>query len=378
MKVLHVVNISFVLPYYLGEQLNYFQKKGYKIYVACSPSDHLVDFCNKKNLHFLSTRINREITPFQDLYSIFKLIRFIKKNRIDMVVGHTPKAALIAMIASFLSNVSRRIYFRHGLMFETSTGFRKKLFILVEKLTSILATKVICVSKSVLQKSNLLIPLAIKKTTILHWGTCNGVDAINKYNPDYADNGIVESLKVSLNISSNDLVVGYVGRLVRDKGIIELVKAWKKIVTNNQNLKLLLVGPFEDRDALDEQTKKIILNDNSIIFTGLVQDTFPFYCLMDVFILPSYREGFPTVVLEGSSMKLPIITTKSTGCIDSILENETGIFTDINESDIEEKIKYYIYNKDIAIQHGINGRNFVLDNFQQEYIWNEIEKNVLN
>lgn len=374
MKVLHVVNISFVLPYYIGGQFDFFSNKGFELYVACSPSEDLEIFSKEKNFITIPVLILRKINPFIDLIAILKLVMAIKKNKIDIVVGHTPKGALIGMTASFLVGIKKRIYFRHGIMYETSSGLKRSVLKFLEKFTGFLASKVICVSPSVLKISNDVNLSRKEKNVILNKGTCNGIDSLNQFNPEIISNSILKNLKHTLGISNNDFVIGYTGRLVNDKGIEELIDAWVLVKKKFKNAKLLLIGPFEKRDALSIRCSDFIINEESIIWTGLVSDTFNYYQLMDVFILPSYREGFPTVVLEASAMKLPVITTRSTGCIDSIIENHTGIFTEISPDGIFKSIEYYIQNPEVRITHGLNGREYVIANFQQQRIWSEIDK----
>jgi glycosyltransferase involved in cell wall biosynthesis len=377
MKVLHVVNISFALPYFFGPQFDYFQKKGVQFFVACSPDDFFYQYTQSKHVKPIPANILREMNIKEDFRTIRKLITEIRKNEIDIVIGHTPKGAMIGIIAAFCAGVKKRIYFRHGLMYETSTGFKRALLKNIERLTSRLATKVVSVSPSVLEKSvaEKLTPRA--KNILLNKGTSNGVDAIHLFNKDRIPQEQTEALRKQYNILSTDKVVGYVGRLVKDKGIQELLTAWKQVIATHPDAKLLLVGPFEKRDSIDQSFKDYIEQEPSIIHTGLMENVTPFYALMDVFILPSYREGFPTVVLEASAMELPIITTRSTGCIDSIIENETGVFTEINAADIAEKINLYLIDKDKAITQGKNGRRFIVENFDQKVIWQEIEEKIL-
>jgi glycosyltransferase involved in cell wall biosynthesis len=376
MNVLHVVNVSFVLPYFLGDQLDHFKRKGFKQFIACSPSEDLVEFCQKTGVPFLPVKIQRRISPIVDFVSVLKLCFYIKRNNINFVVGHTPKAAFIAMLASYLCFINRRVYFQHGLMFETSVGLRRLLLEGIENLTVLLASKVVCVSKSVLDYSSSKSLSFSRKCLILNNGSCNGIDALKKFNMKRSSKDAINQLREELNILSSDVVIGYVGRLVNDKGISELLEAWLIIKVRYTNAKLLLVGPFEERDALPGALKNRIISDSTIVHTGFVRETFLYYCLMDIFILPSYREGFPTVVLEASAMELPVITTRSTGCIDSIIDNHTGLYTEISPSDIFLKVDYYLRNSDVAHKHGLNGREFVLSRFQQEAVWDSIEKDV--
>lgn len=377
MRVLHVVNVSFVLPYFIGDQLDYFKKFGVDFVIVCSPSNDLEEFSRLKDVPFYPLDIQRRISPIVDFVSLIKLIVFIKKNKFDVIIGHTPKAALLAMLAGFVGGIERRIYFQHGLLFETAVGFRRIILEGVEIFTALLATKVVCVSKSVLEYSTSKDFFNKKKFLLLNNGTCNGVDAVKKYNKSNAAISAIDKLREDLRISPTDFVIGFVGRLVNDKGVGELLEAWFIIRERYNNVRLLLVGPFEKRDSLSDTLLDEIMLDPRIVSVGLVKESVLYYCLMDLFILPSYREGFPTVVLEASAMELPVITTRSTGCIDSIIDNYTGLYTDINATEIFSKVDFYLNNKDVAKKHGLNGRDFVISKFQQENVWSAIGKDVL-
>ncbi len=369
-KILHIVNISFVLPYYLGDQIDFFKKRGYSVSVACSPSDHLVNFCRQKDISCYPVTVNRSFSIRTDLATVFTLIKIIKQNNIEVVIGHTPKGALLAMLASRLAGVKNRIYFRHGLVFETSTGLKKQLLLGIERLTSALASKIVNVSPSVLNKIGDLGLACHEKDLILNKGTCNGID-LERFSRKMTRDRKLELLeKYGLN---GCFIVGYVGRLVSDKGINELIRSWPSIIAQAPNVKLLLVGPYEERDKLSQDTINYIKETDSIVEIGLTENTQEFYELMQVFILPSYREGFPTVVLEASAMELPVITTRATGCIDAIQENITGVFTKLNEDDIKNSILFYYNNRLKVAEHGKNGRIFVERDFQQKVIWKEIE-----
>ena len=375
MNILHVVNISFVIPYFLGKQLLYFKNKGYDEFIICTPSNELYKLSEKYSFNYCSIDILRKLSIGKDMVAVFKTARYIKKKHIDIVTGHTPKGALVAMLAAFIMRVPIRIYFRHGLVYETSQGLKRKLLITIDQLAAMLSTKVVCVSPSVCKRSleDRLNPAS--KQCLLSKGTCNGID-VDRFCIDNVQPHIVTSLKCSLGIQPSDFVIGFTGRLVRDKGIIELVRAYTQLKAKYNNVVLLLVGMLEERDALPQDVVNSILNTKGIINTGYVSNSSieNYYALMDLFILPSYREGFPTSVLEASSMNLPIITTKVTGCIDSIIEGRTGLFVEHTTESMANAIEL-LYNDDLKRKEmGENGRHFVVDNFRQEIIWQEIEK----
>lgn len=374
-NILHVVNIDFVLPYFIGNQFLFFKERGYSLHVICSQSDKLKGYSSKMGFSYKEIPIKRSFSIKQDISSVISICSYIKKFKIDIVTGHTPKGSLLSMIAAYIMRVPVRIYFRHGLVYETSVGFKRKILIFTDRITSFLSTRIVCVSSSVCVKSieDKLNPK--HKQTLLSRGTCNGID-INRFNVKKIDLHLKSTLRSKLNIPENAFVIGFTGRLVRDKGIVELVKAFELLSNKHENLYLLLVGMLEERDALPLKVRNIILDNSNIIYTGYVDNSEIeyYYSLMDIFVLPSYREGFPTSVLEASSMELPVITTRVTGCVDSIIENKTGMFVSHDTIELSNAIEILITDNSKQKELGYEGRLFVSEYFDQRIIWNCIEE----
>jgi len=375
MRILHIVNISFVIPYFLGKQLIWFAEKGNEEYIICSPSDELAIFSKQYEFNYRSVYVMRKISILKDLRAVIETYKYIKEIKADVVTGHTPKGGLIAMIAAWVADVPVRIYFRHGLVYETSTGLKRSLLVNIDRLASRLSTKIVCVSPSVALRSieDGLNP--DNKQTVLAKGTCNGID-IERFKKYIVNKETLQELRHDLGINNGDFVIGFAGRLVRDKGIVELVHAYQEVRKVYHNVRLMLVGMLEIRNALPEDIIKTIKEDKGIISTGYVgyDSIEQYYALMDVFVLPSYREGFPTSVLEASSMEIPVITSRATGCCDSILEGKTGFFVNHDEKELEQVILKLINDISLRKSMGEAGRKFVEDNFRQETVWKEIEK----
>ena len=211
------------------------------------------------------------------------------------------------------------------------------------------------------------------KQIILHKGTCCGIDTEGKFNPKNIDPEKLSLMKAKWGIDETDWVIGYSGRLVGDKGIIELVRAFRNLKKDHANYKLLLVGMFEVRDALPDDVQQDIKNDSQIIWTDFQNsDMEYFYSMMNVYVLASYREGFPTGVLEAQSMEVPVITTHATGCCDSIQEGVTGLFVEHDVAQISDAI-LRISNASSGVD-GKKAREWVRANFENHIVWNEIEK----
>ena len=372
-NILHVVNIYFVLPYFIGGQFKYFKDKGYKFFVVCSESEYLAAYAKENDFDYRVLPVLRSINPIQDIKTVIGICRYIKQKQIGIVVGHTPKGGLLSMIAGWLMRVPKRIYFRHGLVYQTSRGLKRFILMSVDRLASLCATKIVCVSPSVLQHSihdHLASP---SKQIILHKGTCCGIDTEGKFNPNNIDPQKLSSMKSKWGIADDDWVIGYSGRLVRDKGIIELVRAFRDVKKANAHYKLLLGGMFEVRDALPDDVQQDIKNDTQIVWTDFQNsDMEYFYAMMNVYVLASYREGFPTGVLEAQSMQVPVITTRATGCCDSILEGETGLFVEHNVTQLADAIRS-IHDARSSVD-GQKAREWVRKNLENHIVWNEIEK----
>lgn len=380
-SILHVVNVYFVLPYFFGDQFLYLGENGFDVHVICSPSEHLEQYAKEKRIKYCEINVLRSFAVLQDLKSLYQICQYINKNNIDVVIGHTPKGALLAMFASTIMGVKKRIYFRHGLLYETSNGLKRFILKTVEKLTSFCATKIVCVSPSLAIKSledNLNKP---QKQMVIGKGTCGGIDSINKFNPDKIKNEITENLRKKIKINQDDFVIGFCGRIVKDKGILELVEAFEKFKNYRRNLncKLLLVGDFEERDSLPVEILNKVRKDENIIVTGFIYENIEYYySLMNVFVLPSFREGFGMSVLEASAMRKAVLTTRVTGCVDSIVDGETGFYISNNANSIAEKLNYLVELGNLETL-GQNSRKFVTDNFDNRVLWpiivNEVYSN---
>ncbi|PUV22960.1 glycosyltransferase family 4 protein [Sphingobacterium athyrii] len=362
-KVLHVINVSFVVNHFFGNQFSYFSKKGYDFTVACTEDEYLYKQAKEKGFKVFPVAILKAISPIQDAFSIIRLTRFIRKEKFPIVVAHSPKGGLIGITAAYLAGVDKRVFFRHGVVFETAKGLKRALLIMIEKFVGALATDVVIVSESLQRLSNDYKLNNPAKSKVLGKGTCSGIDIQRfQYRPK----------------QNSDFVVGYVGRLVKDKGVVELVEGWLQFAAGKAHVYLHIIGPAEVRDAVPEDTLQKIKNSPSIRFLDFVEDTAPCYNTMDVFILPSYREGFPVGVLEASASGIPVITTRSTGCINAIQEDVTGIYTEILPNQIAEAIEYYYQNPQLRQEHGNNGVTFVKNSFSEQELFVEIEKKVLS
>jgi glycosyltransferase involved in cell wall biosynthesis len=375
--ILHVVNTYFAVPYFIGGQFLYFRERGNDMHLICPGSEFLEQYSRDMEFKYSTVDITRTFTPLKDLKAMTAISRYIRKHKVDIVVGHTPKGALLSMIAGKLHKIPKRIYLRHGLVYETKRGLTRRILILAEKVAAYYSTQIICVSPSLLEVSlrDKLNPAY--KQSVIGRGTCGGIDTRCKFNPDLIQEDELAVLRGQYQISTEDVVIGFCGRLVPDKGIIELVEALDILRSRNTGKRfiLLLVGIFESRDKLPSALFRKIKSDKDIVLTGFVNKNIQyFYSMMNIYILPSYREGFGMSVIEAGAMEIPVLTTRATGCIDSIVENVTGQYIHITPLSIAEGVEFYLNNPEIARSYGRNGRDLAKNNFDNLKLWKELEK----
>lgn len=367
-RVLEIMPLAHSAMEFIGDQLSYFKEQGgYEMHLISTPADGIYEFAEREGTAYYPMVIPRTIEPLQDIKNMWRIFRYVRKHKIDVVIGHQSKGILYGMLPSKLGGAKYRVVLAHGVLEDTMTGLKQKIFATENKIMSSFATHVLCVSPSVMRRR---VELGIDKPErqrILGKGTCNGVDALNKFNPQKVPASITESIRDKYGLKKDDFVVGFCGRLVRDKGVTELAGALKLLKDRYPELpvKLFVIGNLEKRDALPDETVNFLKESKDVIFTGRVDysEIQNYYTVMDAFVLPSYREGFPTVVLEASAMALPLIVSRSTGCIDSIIENQTGVYCDITPESIAEAVMTFA-DKEKAYRFGQAGRQFVLENFE--------------
>lgn len=373
-NILHVISVYFSVPYFFGNQFKYFNEKGYKIHLICSPAKELEDYAEKHKISVYQTTLTRAITPLKDIVSCVRICKYIRRNKIDIVVGHTPKGVMLSMVAAYVMRVPKRIYFCHGSLHERGSWIKRNLILMEERFVSMLATKVVCVSPYLIEMRAKL-NLSPNKHRILNIGSCCGIDTKGIFNPKNLDENILNNIRSKHKIPNNGWIIGYVGRLANDKGIAELYESFIRFNNKYPDAYLLLVGPIDERDGISDVMHSKMQMDPNVIFTGYISENIQyFYQLMDVFVLPTHREGLGCSLLEASAMQKVILSNGDTGSRDTMIEGETGFYINISPESIFERLEYLYIHKSEAVQMGLAGRDFVHNNFKEEIIWPEIEK----
>lgn len=352
-----------------------FMSEYYEVIGISGDGDALTEVRQNEGIETHVVEMTRTITPIKDLKATYKLYKFFKKEKPFIVHTHTPKAGTVGMLAAKLAGVPHRLHTIAGLPLLEVKGTKRKILDAVEKFTYACATKILPNSFGI---NDIIVRNKYAKESklqVIGNGSSNGIDT-SHYDSAHVSEAQRKALKKELEIVDSDTVFIFIGRVVKDKGINELVKAFDRLSLHKPNCKLLLVGKKEDHlDPLLPETELRIKNNNRILALGLQKDIRPFVAISHVLTFPSYREGFPNVVLQCSSMNLPCIVSDINGCNEIIEHTVNGlIMPSKDEDELEKAMEFMIDNPDKRQAMIAHTRSRIIERYQQEYIWNELLK----
>jgi glycosyltransferase involved in cell wall biosynthesis len=315
--------------------------------------------------------MTRKITPLQDLKCLFTLIKILRKEKPDIVHSHTPKAGLLGMMAAKFCGIKIRIHTVAGLPMMVEEGFKFQLLKFIEKFTYTCAAHVWPNSHSLLKYILQKKLTSTKKLKVIAKGSSNGIN-ISKFNKVGLQPAVLEEIKNNISYSTQYKYLLCIGRLVKDKGIVELVNVFTVLQKNNPSLKLILAGSFEETlDPLPAETMNVIKTNNDIIYTGWTDKVEYYMHLANYFVFPSHREGFPNVLLQAGAMELPIICSRIAGNIDIAEHNKTGlIFQTANKEDMLQQIQVALNNNTTMQVMAASLLQIIKDNYSQQNYWN--------
>lgn len=342
----------------LPARLRAFHEAGFHVSVLSGPGQQLDDTAQAVGVDVHPIEIQRGIAPLADCRTLIVMYRLLRRLRPDLVEFSTPKAGLLGSIAAKLCGVPTRIYSLRGLKMESARGLKRSILLAAERLAASCAHLVVCNSESLRAKALALRIAPAAKLAVLGEGSSNGVD-VDRFSPGFS------TVRASFGISADAHVLGFVGRLTCDKGLPELIAAFTMILKAEPETYLLLVGWFDAaEDALDDRLRTLILSHPRILFTGFVGDTAPYYRAMDLMILPTWREGFPNVVLEAAATGVPVITTLCTGSRDAVVPEVTGLLIPPGypEAICEAALKL-LRDPPLRQRMGLAARSWVIEHF---------------
>lgn len=375
-KIVRITTVPSSIWGLLKGQLK-FMSKYYDILGVSSKGedDFLKKFGIDQGIRVHEVEMTRTISPIKDLKSLYLLYKLLKKEKPFIVHSHTPKAGTIGMIAAKLANVPHRLHTIAGLPLLEATGFKRFILNTVEKITYYCATQIFPNSyglKDIILESRFTTKNKLK---VIANGSSNGIDT-KHYNLELFDSNSKNIVRKELGFSNEDFVFVFAGRLVKDKGINELMTSFEKISNEFKNTKLILMGDYErGLDPLLPETEHIINTNKNIKFTGFQYDIRPYFSISDVLAFPTYREGFPNVVMQACSMSLASIVTDINGCNEIIDHNKNGIIIPPkDEQALYEAMKYMLTNPEKVKNMAQNSRSKIIDKYERELVWASLLK----
>lgn len=352
----------------LTGRLRRFREMGFRAILVSSPGALLDAAAAAAGAEAIPVPMRRRIAPLADLVSLLRLWRLLRRLKPDLVEFSTPKAGLLGCVAAALCGVRCRVYLLRGLRLETTRGIKRGILWLAERAAAACAHRVLCNSESLREKAMAMRLAPARKLHLLGAGSSGGVD-LNRFAPGPA------AMRKRVGLAPDDLVLGFVGRLTHDKGVPELIEAFDRIVGVEPKARLLVVGWFDDsEDCLSPQLRVRIECHPKIRFTGYVPDAAEYYRAMDVFVLPTWREGFPNVVLEAQASGIPVITTYSTGSRDSVIPDVTGLLVPPGHPEaIAHAATRLLRDPERRLRMGRAGRAWVLENYASDRVLDSTE-----
>lgn len=356
---------------FMRGQNQFLDSEGFELHGIASPGELLPSLAQRDQIPVYAIPMSREIRPFADLVALVRLVRTLRRIRPDILHLSTPKAALLGSIAGWLTGVPIRLFLVRGLISDGAVGLRKRLLRAAESLTMRLCHVACFTSPSLLRFAEDEGMVRADRGVVLRDGMSNGIDVAH-FNPDRVR---AVNLRPSIPLRGRSTsvigpVIGFVGRLGRDKGLDLLWQAWQRLRIEFPHARLLIVGGWERERPVDPHTRRSLEDDPRVILAGRVDDVAPYYRAMHVFAFPSRREGFPNAPMEASAMGVPVVATDAVGSRDAVLDDVTGRLTPPGDAAaFAQAVAVYLRDPQLARRHGAAGRRRVQQHFQQRPIW---------
>jgi len=346
----------------------------FDVKLVTSFSEKNQEISKAEGVELKSIDMTRQITIIKDLKALIELYKYFKNQKPDIVYTFTPKAGLLGMMASFLSRVPVRIHNVVGMPLMEATGKKFILLKFIERLTYFFSTNLFCNSFGL--KKFINENLTKKDVKVIAQGSINGVDTEFFKNTKTLDEQ--ELIRDKFKIDKKDFVITFVGRIVKDKGINELIEAFINLSKKYNNLKLLLVGDYEEHlNPIKNENKILIDSLDSIITVGFQNDIRDFLSITDLFVLPSYREGLPNSLIEAGSFGIPLLATNINGCNEIIDDGITGILVEKKSAKkLEEAIDKLLEDKELYNSIKLKVRDRIIEKYEQKYFWNELKNEI--
>lgn len=354
-KIIRASTIGLSLNIFCKDLLRELADEGYEVVALSSPDEDLREVEKREKVRAVGVQMERRMSPLKDIVSLVKLVRVFAKEKPDMVHSMTPKAGLLCMVAGWMTGVPVRVHTFTGLVWPTAQGLSRRILMLTDKITCMCATHVVPEGEGV--KLDLQRCITKKEMKVLGYGNVRGINMDEWKRRVGRRDGLM-------------LTFVFVGRIVRDKGVDELVAAFVKLNRIYSNTRLLLVGPYEEHlNPVQSGTKFLIDTCECIEAVGAQKDVRPFYEQSDVLVFPSYREGFPNVVIEAGAMELPSIVTDINGSREIIEDGRNGLIVPArDEQALFEAMKWMVEHDEERNAMAAHARPMIASRYEQGYV----------
>lgn len=362
-KILRITTVSLSLNSLFKGQLMMLNEH-FELVGVSAPGAEQEEVHQREGIRIIALPMERRISPVKDFISLVRMILLFLKEQPDMIHSYTPKAGLISMLAGWITGVPVRMHTFTGLVFPTASGLKQKLLIWTDRLTCACATHINPEGNGV--KQDLIrYHITKKPLKIIANGNVNGIDL------EYFQRTPEVMQAAEIYRKAGVFTFCFVGRVVRDKGINELVSAFVHLQKKYTQIRLILVGPFEKKiDPVSAETEKQILEHPAIDFMDFQKDIRPFLVASDALAFPSYREGFPNVVIQAGAMGLPSIVTDINGCNEIIEQDKNGVIIEPqNEQALYLAMEDFILNQDKVNLMSRNCRRMIAEKYDQKIVW---------
>ena len=372
-KLIRITTVPMALRYLLPGQMKYMQQNGFEVIMISADGKELSDVIETEQCRHIIVPMTRKITPLQDLVCLIKLIKIFKKEKPDIVHSHTPKAGLLGMLAAKICGVKIRIHTVAGMPLMVEKGFKMQLLKFIEKLTYRAANYIWPNSKSLynyIVENKFTSPV---KLNVIGKGSTNGINT-NRFCKEALNENTLIEIKSTINYTPQHISLLCVGRLVADKGIVELVNVFLSLQKKYAALKLILVGDYEQElDPLPETVMQQIKINANIVHIKWTQQVEYFMHVANYFVFPSHREGFPNVLLQAGAMKLPVICSRIAGNIDIVQHKQTGLLFECgNQQQMEEQIAFAFTNFNGMKMMAEKLAEVIDRDFRRENVWQSL------
>ncbi|CEN76506.1 group 1 glycosyl transferase [[Clostridium] sordellii] len=370
-KICIITTISLSIKSFFLEQIDYLSKSGYDVTIICNTDNELENLLNC-DVKYIPITMKRGLDPMGSIKSIYSMIKIFRQNQFDIIQYSTPNASLYASIAAKLSGNKISLYHNMGFRYAGSTGIKRKILKYLEKITCLLSTEIQTVSFSNLEfgiKENLF---KREKSRVIWNGSTGGVD-LDKFDISKKLDWKNE-IYIKHNISSEKFIFGFVGRITKEKGINEILEAYKELCMNNNDTMLIMVGQEENVNSIEKKLYNWAKKNENILFIGHSNEVYKYLSAFNVLLLPSYREGFGNVVIESQAMGVPVIVSDIPGPTDAIKKNVTGlVVSKQNSKELLDKMEYVYINKKLCKNMGDNAHKYIKSKFDSK----ELVKHIL-